>query len=102
MKLRFVLKSFDQSLLKEALEELSLILANTNCSVSGSISLPAERKRFCVIRSPHIDKDSREHFELHLYKQFFDLSFENPESLNLLLKANLPAGIACFLKVIHS
>lgn len=100
MKLRFILKSFDQSLLKEALKELSFVLSTMNCSSSGCVSLPAQYKRFCVIRSPHIDKDSREHFEVHLYKQFFDLSFDNPENINLLLNTNLPAGIACFFKVI--
>ncbi len=102
MKLRFFLKSFDENLIKEALEELIPVLANTNCQLSGLVALPIEVKRFCVIRSPHIDKDSREHFEIRIYKQFFDLSVENPESLNLLLKTNLPAGISCFLKVIES
>lgn len=101
MKIRFYLKSFDQNLIKVALEELAPILAQTECEVTGSVALPSKLKRFCVIRSPHIDKDSREHFEIRIYKQFFDLSVQNPESLNLILKANLPSGISCFLKVLE-
>jgi small subunit ribosomal protein S10 len=102
MKLRFFLKSFDQALIKQALDEITPILANINCEVRGCVALPMKIKRFCVIRSPHIDKDSREHFEIRIYKQFFDFSVDNPENLNLLFKANLPAGLSCFLKILEN
>ncbi len=101
MKARFCLKSFDQDLLEEALEELTPILANMEAQVSRVVSLPSHIRRFCVIRSPHIDKDSREHFEVELSKQFFDIVVENPENLNLLLQANLPAGVSCFIRILN-
>jgi small subunit ribosomal protein S10 len=57
-----------------------------------------KNKRFCVLRSPHVDKDSREHFELRLYKRFIDLNTTSPAILDLLLKTELPAGVSCSLK----
>jgi len=66
------------------------------------VSLPTKIKRFCVLRSPHVDKDSREHFELRLFKRFIDLSTTSPSILDLLLKTELPAGVSCSLKVLES
>jgi small subunit ribosomal protein S10 len=59
-------------------------------------------KKFCVLRSPHIDKDSREHFELRLYKRFIDLDANSPLILDTLLKTELPAGINCSLKILQA
>jgi small subunit ribosomal protein S10 len=58
-------------------------------------------KRFCVLRSPHVDKDSREHFELRLYKRFIDLNTTS-SNLDLLLKTELPAGVSCSLKILEN
>ncbi len=102
MKVRFVLKSFNENLIKEALRDLTLVLANIDGEVSGFIALPGKLKRFCVIRSPHIDKASREHFEIRSYKHFFDISVKTPEKLNLLLQTTLPSGVSCFLEVLES
>ncbi len=100
MKIRLLLKTFDNSLLKQAIEELLATIVETDCQVSGTVSLPMEIKRFCVLRSPHVDKKSREHFEIRIYRQFFDLEVTSPENLNLLLKSNLPAGVNCSLSVV--
>ncbi len=97
MKLRLTLKSFNNDLIVEAMESIAPILAGLNAEVSGGVTLPPEIKRFCVLRSPHIDKDSREHFELRVYKYFFDISFEDPTDINPILKASMPSGISCFL-----
>ena len=64
------------------------------------MSLPTKIKRFCVLRSPHVDKDSREHFELRLYKKFVDITTESATILDSLLKTELPAGVSCSLKII--
>lgn len=57
---------------------------------------------FCVLRSPHVDKDSREHFEIRMYKQFFDVETESIEILNDLMKVNLPSGIFCYFKIVEN
>jgi small subunit ribosomal protein S10 len=101
MKFRILLKAFDNDLINIASQQLRTTLLKTDCEVKGVVGLPIKIKRFCVLRSPHIDKDSREHFELRLYKRFIDLSTNSPGVLDLLLKTELPAGISCSLKVLE-
>ena len=86
MKFRILLKSFNNDIIKLASEQLRTTLLKTDCELNGVVSLPIKIKRFCVLRSPHIDKDSREHFELRLYKRFIDISTISPSILDLLLK----------------
>jgi small subunit ribosomal protein S10 len=102
MKFRLFLRSFDNDLIQLASQELRENLAKTNCQVTGTIALPLKIKRFCVLRSPHIDKDSREHFELRLYKRFMDISTNSLAILDSLLKTELPAGVACSLKLLEN
>jgi small subunit ribosomal protein S10 len=102
MKFRIFLRSFDNNLINLASKELLLTLSKTECEMTGIISLPIKIKRFCVLRSPHVDKDSREHFEIRLYKRFLDISTLSASVLDFLLKTELPAGVSCSLKVISS
>nr|YP_009545250.1 ribosomal protein S10 [Synura uvella]AYO28404.1 ribosomal protein S10 [Synura uvella] len=102
MKFRIVLRSFDNELIDFSCTQLRSILLKTDCKLKGLVSLPTKIKRFCVLRSPHIDKDSREHFELRLYKRFIDLETNSPVIIDLLLKAELPAGVSCGLKIIEN
>ena len=101
MRFRILLKSFDNELINLASQQLRLTLVKTECDLNGVVSLPTRIKRFCVLRSPHIDKDSREHFELRLYKRFMDLTTTSPSILDLLLRTELPAGVSCSLKILE-
>jgi len=101
MKFRILLRSFDNELINLASQQLRLILLQTECKVRGVVALPTKIKRFCVLRSPHVDKDSREHFEVRLYKRFVDINTDSPAILDLLLKTELPAGVSCSLKIIQ-
>ena len=101
MKFRILLRSFNNELIQIALEKVRSTLLPTDCEVKGIVSLPIRIKRFCVLRSPHIDKDSREHFELRLYKKFVDINTTSSSVLDLLLKTELPSGVACSLKVLE-
>jgi small subunit ribosomal protein S10 len=101
MKFRILLKSFDNELINVACQQLRTSLLKTECNLKGVVSLPIKIKRFCVLRSPHIDKDSREHFEIRVYKRFIDLEANSPAILDLLLKIELPAGIHCSLKMLE-
>ena len=101
MKFRILLRSFDNDLINLACQQLRSTLNKTECKVSGIVSLPKKIKRFCVLRSPHVDKDSREHFEIRIYKRFIDITTESPSVLDLLLKTELPSGVSCSLKVLQ-
>jgi small subunit ribosomal protein S10 len=102
MKFRILLRSFNNDLIDLACKQLRSLLIKTDCELKGVVSLPTKIKRFCVLRSPHIDKDSREHFELRIYKRFIDLSTNSPIIIDLLLKTELPAGVSCSLKIIEN
>jgi small subunit ribosomal protein S10 len=102
MKFRILLKSFNNDLIDLACQQLRTTLLKTDCTVNGVVSLPIKIKRFCVLRSPHIDKDSREHFEIRLYKRFLDIKVVSPSVLDLLLKTELPAGVSCSLKILQN
>jgi len=102
MKFRILLKSFDNELINLASQQLRSVLLKTECNITGVVALPTKIKRFCVLRSPHVDKDSREHFELRLYKRFLDLTTTSPTILDVLLKTELPAGISCSLKILEN
>jgi small subunit ribosomal protein S10 len=101
MKFRILLKSFNKDLIETACQQLRNSLINSECTLKGVVSLPTKIKRFCVLRSPHIDKDSREHFEVRLYKRFIDLTILSPNILDSLLKTELPAGVSCSLKLLE-
>ena len=100
MKFRLFLRSFDNDLIQVASQELLLTLSKTDCTVSGVVALPIKIKRFCVLRSPHVDKDSREHFEIRLYKRFIDITTTSPSIFDFLLKTEIPAGVSCSLKIL--
>jgi small subunit ribosomal protein S10 len=102
MKFRILLRSFDSKLITKATQHLQEILKNKDCTVAGIVALPTRVKRFCVLRSPHVDKDSREHFEVRLSKRFIDITTNSPSIVDLLLKTELPSGVACSLKVLET
>jgi len=102
MKFRILLKSFNNEIINLASEQLRNTLLKTDCQLNGVVALPTKIKKFCVLRSPHIDKDSREHFEIRIYKRFIDITTTSPAILDLLLKTELPSGVSCSLKILES
>jgi small subunit ribosomal protein S10 len=102
MKFRILLKSFNNEVINLASEQLRNTLLKTDCQLNGVVALPTKIKKFCVLRSPHIDKDSREHFEIRIYKRFIDITTTSPAILDLLLKTELPSGVSCSLKILES
>jgi len=92
-KIRIRLKSFDHRLLDQSVKDIVTKAKRTGASVSGPIPLPTNIHKFCVLRSPHVDKRSREHFEMRIYKRLMDISDYNNETIDELQKLDLPAGI---------
>lgn len=102
MKLRIILKAYNNELISLATEQLRLALISKDCEISGVVSLPTRIKRFCVLRSPHVDKDSREHFEVRISKRFIDVKLNTSAAIESLLNLELPAGISCAIKLLES
>ena len=92
-KIRIRLKSFDHRLLDQSVKDIVIKAKRTGASVAGPIPLPPKIHRFCVLRSPHVDKKSREHFEMRIHKRMLDISDYNNETIEELQKLDLPAGI---------
>lgn len=99
LKIRLILKSFSKNLLATVEDELKNFLKNLLINFTY-IRLPNKKKRFCVLRSPHIDKDAREHFEIISYKGFFNFDITSKEHLNTLLLKEVPTGITYEIKIL--
>jgi small subunit ribosomal protein S10 len=93
-KIRIELKSFDSKLINQSCTQILENIKQTNSSVFGPIGLPTKKRIYCVLRSPHVNKDSREHFEIRTYKRILDVSPFTLDTVNLLRNLDLPSGIA--------
>jgi small subunit ribosomal protein S10 len=71
----------------------------TGANISGPVPLPTSIRRFCVIRSPHIDKRSREHFELRTHKRLIDVHEPTSKTIDAMTRLNLPAGVDISIKL---
>jgi len=98
-KLRIVLRAFDHRLFDQSAQQIVEAAERTGVSVAGPVPLPTRIKRFCVIRSPHIDKDSREHFELRTHKRLVDILEPNPKTVDALTRLQMPAGVDISIKL---
>ena len=102
MKVRIFIKSYNNWNMQIATVILNEFFKKSGFSLlSGFVSLPTTRKRFCILRSPHVDKDSREHFELQIHKKFIDINANNLKNLETLLSAKLPESVSTSLKLIN-
>jgi len=93
-KIRVRLESYNHELLNSSCQKILDILQNITFNSIGVISLPTRKRIYCVLRSPHVNKDSREHFEIRIHKRVLEIYY-NPEVpiFDLLSKADLPSGI---------
>ncbi len=99
-KIRIKLKAFDYILLDKSAIDIVDRAKNTGAKVSGPIPLPTKIQRFCVLRSPHVDKRSREHFEIRTHKRLILITQYNDETIQELQKLDLPAGIEVEVKAL--
>ncbi|MFW6131360.1 MAG: 30S ribosomal protein S10 [Candidatus Aminicenantaceae bacterium] len=91
--IRIRLQAFDNRLLDQSVKDIVIKAKRTGASISGPIPLPTKIRKFCVLRSPHVDKRSREHFEMRIHKRLIDISEYNNDTIEELQKLDLPAGI---------
>ena len=98
-KIRIVLKAFDHRVLDLSAQQILEAAQRTGAQVAGPIPLPTSIRRFCVIRSPHIDKNSREHFELRVHKRLIDIIEPTSKTVDSLTRLNVPAGVDVAIKL---
>ena len=97
-KIRIRLKGYDHKLLDRSAGEIVETVRKTGARVSGPVPLPTERSVFTVLRSPHVDKKSREQFEIRTHKRLLDILEPNPKTVDALTKLDLPAGVDVEIK----
>src|SRR6184192_2237500 len=98
-RIRIRLKAFDHALIDQAAADIVRTAEKTGAQVSGPIPLPTKRQLWTVLRSPHIDKKSREQFELKTHKRLIDILDSRPQTVDALTKLDLPAGVDVEIKV---
>ena len=97
-KIRIKLKSYDHSLIDKSAEKIIKTVKSTGAVVSGPIPLPTHIQRFTVLRSPHVDKKSREQFEIRTHKRLLDILEPTQQTIDALMKLELPAGVDVQIK----
>ena len=98
-KIRVCLKSYDHRLLDKSTAEIVDTVRRTGASVAGPIPLPTKINKFCVLRSPHVDKKSREQFEIRTHKRIIDIVETTSKTIDALTKLNLPSGVEIDIKL---
>ena len=97
--IRIRLKAFDHRILDQSTNEIVNTAKRTGANVRGHIPLPTNMRRFTVLRGPHVDKKSREQFEMRTHKRLLDIIDPTPQTVDALMKLDLAAGVAVEIKL---
>ena len=97
-KIRIRLQAYDHRVLDLSAHEIVETAERTGARVAGPIPLPTERSIYTVLRSPHVDKKSREQFEIRTHKRLVDILDPTPQTVDALMKLDLPAGVDVEIK----
>jgi small subunit ribosomal protein S10 len=98
LKIRIRLKAYDHKLLDQSAAEIVDTAWRTGAKVAGPIPLPTRIEKYCVLRSPHIDKKSREQFEIRIHKRLLDILEPTQQTLDALMKLDLSPGVDVEIK----
>ncbi len=98
-KIRIRLKSYDHQLIDKSTDKIIKTVKMTGAIVSGPIPMPTKRSVFTVLRSPHVDKKSREQFEIRSHKRIIDIHNSNNKTVDSLSKLEIPAGVDIEIKL---
>jgi small subunit ribosomal protein S10 len=97
-KIRIRLRSYDHKMLDDSLVKIVDVVKRTGAVLSGPVLLPTNIKKYTVLRSPHTDKKSREQFEMRIHKRLIDIAEPTPNTVEELMKLDLPAGVDVEIK----
>jgi small subunit ribosomal protein S10 len=98
-RIRIKLKAFDHEVVDLSAKRIVDTVLRSGAKVSGPVPLPTKRNIFCVIRSPHKDKDAREHFEMRTHRRLIDVMNPTPRTIEDLTRLELPAGVDIEIKL---
>ena len=98
-KIRIRLKAYDHEVIDQSTKKIVETVVRTNATIRGPVPLPTEKHRYTVIRSPHVDKDSREHFEMRIHKRLIDIVEPTSKTVESLQRLDLPAGVDIEIKI---
>ncbi|HEA47470.1 MAG TPA: 30S ribosomal protein S10 [bacterium] len=98
-RIRIRLKAYDHRLLDQSAQEILQTAKRTGAKVSGPIPLPTKILKYTVLRSPHVDKKSREQFEMRIHKRLLDILEPTPKTIDALMRLDLPAGVDVEIKL---
>ncbi|HBT20972.1 MAG TPA: 30S ribosomal protein S10 [Peptococcaceae bacterium] len=98
-KIRIKLKAYDHEILDQSAKKIVETARRTGAEVSGPIPLPTKRTVYTILRSPHVNKDSREQFEMRVHKRLIDIIDPTPKTVDSLMRLDLPAGVDIEIKL---
>lgn len=93
LKLRVRMRGYDIGILAKAAEQIKLIARMTGAKIIGPVMLPTKKKIYCVLRSPHVNKDAREHFEIRIHNRLIDVTGLSSQTVQALLEWVPPSGL---------
>eukprot|EP01025_Chloroclados_australasicus_P033536 TRINITY_DN34241_c0_g1_i5.p1 TRINITY_DN34241_c0_g1~~TRINITY_DN34241_c0_g1_i5.p1 ORF type:complete len:216 (+),score=18.05 TRINITY_DN34241_c0_g1_i5:84-650(+) len=99
LTLKIKLKAYNVPVLEEAVSKIQQAVSNTGANLSGTVPLPTRRRIYCVLRSPHVNSNSREHFEIRTHQRLIHVKDVTREAVQSLMNINLPAGVDCNVKL---
>ena len=97
-KIRIRLKAYDHRMLDDSLSKIVETVKRSGATIAGPVLLPIQIKKYCVLRSPHTDKKSRDQFEMRIHKRLIDILDPTPKTIEELMKLDLPAGVEVEIK----
>ena len=97
-KIRIRLKAYDYRVLDQSTTEIVSTAKRTGAQIAGPIPLPTMKNKYTVLRSPHVDKKSREQFEMRTHKRLIDILEPTPDTVDALMKLDLPPGVDVEIK----
>lgn len=98
-KVRIRLKAFDHRVLDQSAQKIVETARRTGAAISGPVPLPTEKSIITILRSPHVNKDSREQFEMRTHKRLIDIFEPTPKTIDALMRLDLPAGVDIEIKL---
>lgn len=98
-KIRIRLKAFDHRIIDQSAEKIVHTAQRTGAHVLGPIPLPTQKKIWCVLKSPHVDKRGGEHFEIRVHKRLIDILDPPSSTVDALMRLDLPSGVSIEIKL---
>jgi small subunit ribosomal protein S10 len=98
-KIRIKLKSYDHAMIDKSAGDIVRTARDTGATTRGPVPLPTDRHVYTVLRSPHVDKKSREQFEMRVHKRLIDIIKSTPQTIDALMRLDLPAGVDVEIKM---